>query len=108
MHDSIPQVTPEFSHVKGIVADRLPAVLGHEVGGVALHKVKTPAGEADVVLQPVHPVDQALAQVGIGVVQICSAVTSPSAGVHLARCGCCTSSLQMHMLGMPDYSVASY
>lgn len=70
-----PEVTPEFANVELVVADSVAAVLVHEARGVALDKIKAPAAEADVILQPQHPFDQAPPQLLIGVIQVCMRTT---------------------------------
>ncbi len=65
-----PQVDPELADVELVVPDGVLDILLRELGAVALDKVKAPARKADVGLQPVEPVSQALAQLNVQVVQI--------------------------------------
>lgn len=89
----IPEITPELPHIEGFIANGFSTVLPHEIWSIALDKIKAPAGEANVLFEPVHPVHEALAQVPIGVVKICMPQSGPSHAALFEGAGCSHCSL---------------
>lgn len=65
------EVGPVFPDIESIVANSSTTVLLHKLCSVTLDKVKAPAFKPNIMLQPLHPVDDAGPQTVIGVVQVC-------------------------------------
>lgn len=67
-----PEVSPVLPNIPGVIADCLATVFLHELWSITLDKVEPPALETNVILEPVHPVNQAGPQQFIGMVQVCT------------------------------------
>ena len=66
-----PEVHPVLDHIEGALSDGVCHILLDEFRDIALHKVKTPALIANVVLQVDEPVLQGAPEALIEVVQVC-------------------------------------
>lgn len=59
----VPEICPVFAHIEFILAHCLANIVFHELPAIALDKIEAPGVKADVILQPVEPIDEALSEV---------------------------------------------
>mmetsp|Transcript_5662 Transcript_5662/g.10160 ORF Transcript_5662/g.10160 Transcript_5662/m.10160 type:complete len:561 (+) Transcript_5662:210-1892(+) len=72
-------VCPQLPDVERLLANGVLDVLAGIVGRVALHKVQPPAAVTHVLVQPVEPVLQRLAKLGVVVIQVGGSIEVRSA-----------------------------
>lgn len=66
-----PKVDPVLAHIEGALPDGVCHILLDEFRAITLHKVKTPALIANVILEVDEPVLQGASEALVEVVQVC-------------------------------------